>query len=92
MASIQHDGVASRDQLAGLDGDRSTACGQRGGIEYAADGALHNGRRQLRHLTDDFDATSGWLSASRFKRCTYSMNSGSLSHHVCTYEYIVHLY
>ncbi|WP_228394477.1 hypothetical protein, partial [Pseudomonas helleri] len=26
---------------------------------------------------ESLDSTGGWLSASRFKRCAYSMNSGS---------------
>ncbi|WP_235436969.1 hypothetical protein, partial [Pseudomonas fluorescens] len=27
---------------------------------------------------ESLDSTGGWLSASRFKRCAYSMNSGRL--------------
>ncbi|WP_228392798.1 hypothetical protein, partial [Pseudomonas helleri] len=28
---------------------------------------------------ESLDSTGGWLSASRFKRCAYSMNSGIIA-------------
>ncbi|WP_218060850.1 hypothetical protein, partial [Pseudomonas defluvii] len=40
---------------------------------------------------ESLDSTGGWLSASRFKRCAYSMNSGPITFQTpdwqpCLYE------
>src|SRR5471032_2927314 len=38
---------------------------------------VRRGHLRLNPWCESLDSTGGWLSASRFKRCTYSMNSGN---------------